>query len=158
MPDNPTMTKSVGTNLMIVLLMAIHSCGDHDINLTCPDPLGSDTQTIQTHALSCFQAKFDGCFEFRSNESSLYIQSIYVPYPDPDPSEAPLMIDVGPVTCLSQVTQRPQDGWQYTVAIKEKHGYVFKMKDGSLGRLFIESWNTLDTGVTNVSFTRQYPY
>ena len=152
------MTKSVGTNLMVVLLMAIHACGDHDINLTCPDPLGSDTKTIQTRALSCFQAGFNGCFEFRLNESSLYIQSIYVPYPDPDPSEAPLMIDVGSVTCLSEVTQRPQDGWQYTVAIKEKHGYVFKMKDGSLGRLFIESWNTSDTGVTNVSFTRQYPY
>lgn len=152
------MTRSVGTGLMIVLVMAIHSCGGSDINFTCPDPLGSDTRTIKTYALSCFQPKFDGCFEFRLKESSLYIQSIYVPYPDPDPTEAPLMIDVGQVTCLSEVTQRPQGGWQYTAIIKEKHGYVFKMKDGSLGRLFIESLETSGTEATKVSFTRQYPY
>lgn len=152
------MTKSFSTGLLIALLTAIHSCDGDDINFTCPDPLGSDTRTIQTYSLSCFQPAFDGCFEFRLNESSAYVQSIYVPYPDPDPSEAPVMIDVGPVTCLSEVTQRPQTGWQYTVIIKEKHGYVFKMKDGSLGRLFIDSWETSGEEVTKVTFTRQYPY
>jgi hypothetical protein len=143
---------------MISLLVAIYSCAGDDINLTCPDPLGSDAKTIQTYALSCFQPEFDGCFEFRLTESSVYAQSVYVPYPDPEPSEAPLMIDVGPVNCLSEVTGRPEDGWQYTVTIKEKHGYVFKMKDGSLGRLFIHSWETSGGQITKVSFTRQYPY
>ena len=152
------MEKVISHGLMIVLLMAIHSCGDHDINITCPDPLGSDAKTIQTNKLSCFQPGFDGCFEFRLNEGSLYIQSVYVPYPDPDPTEAPMMVDFGEVACLSEVTERPQDGWRYTVTAVEKHGYVFKMKDGSSGRLFIESLSAAGSGVTNVSFTRQYPY
>ena len=157
-PTTPPMTKLVGTWLMISLLIAIHSCAGDDVNLTCPDPLGSDARTIKTDVLSCFQPDFDGCFEFRLDESSLYLQSVYVPYPDPDPSEAPLVIDVGPAKCLSEVTQRPQDGWQYAVTIKEKHGYVFRMKDGSLGRLFIDSWQYSGGQVTGVSFTRQYPY
>ena len=49
------------------------------------------------------------------------------------------MVDVGPVTCLSEVTEGPMDGWQYTVTIKEKHGYVFKMKDGSGHVMLISS-------------------
>jgi hypothetical protein len=152
------MRKSLSTALWKALLMAIVSCSADDVNLTCPDPLGSDARTIQTYSLSCFQPEFDGCFEFRLNESSAYLQSIYVPYPDPDPTEAPLMVDVGAVTCLSKVTQRPQSGWQYTVTITEKHGYVFKLKDGSLGRLFIDSWETAGGQVTKVKFTRQYPF
>lgn len=152
------MTARVSIGLIMVLLLTIQSCTGDEINLTCADPLGSDTRTIQTYVLSCFQPEFDGCFEFRLNQASLYAQSIYVPYPDPDPSEAPLMIDVGAVNCLAEVTQRPQDGWQYAVTIKEKHGYVFKMKDGSLGRLFIDSWESSGGAITNVSFTRQYPY
>lgn len=152
------MTERLDKTLTIVLLLAIQSCAGDEVNLSCPDPLGSDSRTIETYALSCFQPEFNGCFEFRLNESFLYAQSIYVPYPDPDPSEAPLMIDVGPVNCLTEVTQRPQDGWQYTLTIKEKHGYVFKMKDGSLGRLFIDSWESSGGSITKVSFTRQYPY
>ena len=142
------MREHVCSCLIIPLLLALHSCAVDDINITCPDPLGSDVRTIPTNALTCFQPNFDGCFEFRLTESSLYAQSIYVPYPDPDPSEAPQMVDVGPVTCLSEVTGRPLDGWQYTVTIKEKHGYVFKMKDGSLGRLFIDSWEISGGKVT----------
>jgi hypothetical protein len=143
---------------MMALLITVHSCADDEINLTCADPLGSDTKTIQTYALSCFQPDFDGCFEFRLTEGSVYIQSIYVPYPDPDPSEAPLIIDAGPVSCLSELTRRPQDGWQYAITVEEKHGYVFKMKDGSLGRLFIDSWEISGGEITKISFTRQYPY
>lgn len=152
------MKKSLGTGLMTALLIAINSCSGDDLTFVCPDPLGSDARTIQTYALSCFQPGFEGCFEFRLKGGSLYAQSIYVPYPDPDPSEAPLMVDIGPVSCLSQVIRRPREGWQYTVTIKEKHGYVFKMKDGSLGRLFIDSWETSGGEVKKISFTRQYPY
>lgn len=151
--------KRFCTGLRFALLMVVLSCAGDDINLTCPDPLGTDTRTTRTYALSCFQPSFDGCFEFRLNESSGYIiQSIYVPYPDPDPSEAPLIIDVGEVTCLGEVVQRPKDGWRYVVTAREKHGYVFKMKDGSLGRLFIDSWETTGGEITKVNFTRQYPY
>lgn len=141
------------------LLLVVLSCSADDINLTCPDPLGSDARTVQTYAMSCFQPSFNGCFEFRLNERSEYIiQSIYVPYPDPDPSEAPLIVDVGEVACLSEVMQRPADGWRYVVTAIAKHGYVFRMKDGSLGRLFIDSWETSGEGVTKVNFVRQYPY
>ena len=151
--------KPICTGSWIALLMVVLSCAGDDINLSCPDPLGSDTRTIQTYALSCFQPSFDGCFEIRLSESAGHIiQSVYVSYPDPDPSEAPLMVDVGEVACLSEVMQRPTDGWQYVVAAIAKHGYVFKMKDGSLGRLFIDSWETTGDEVTTVNFVRQYPY
>lgn len=143
--------------LKIALLIVAVSCAGDDINLTCPDPLGTDAHTIETYKITCFESEFDGCFEFRLNGNSLYIQSVYVPYPDPDPSEAPSIVDTGAVTCLSEVVQRPQAGWQYAVTAAAKHGYVFKMKDGSLGRLFIDSWER-SGDTTKVSFTRQYPY
>jgi hypothetical protein len=151
------MLNHLCTGLRIALPIIAVSCAGDDINLTCPDPLGADAHTIETYQISCFESEFDGCFEFRLDDNSVYIQSVYVPYPEPDPSEAPLIVDLGVVTCLSEVVERPQSGWQYSVTVGEKHGYVFKMKDGSLGRLFIESWETAE-GVTNVSFTRQYPY
>lgn len=140
------------------MLAAALSCDGDDINLTCPDPLGADSRTVQTYSLGCFQPAYDGCFEFRLDGSSAYIQSIYVSNPDPDPTEAPLIVDVGEVSCLGEVTQRPEDGWVYVITASERHGYVFKMKDGSLGRLFIDSWETSGGEVTKINITLQYPY
>lgn len=136
--------------------MVVLCCAVDDINVTCSDPLGADARTIDTDALSCFQSDFNGCFEFRRNGSSVYLQSVYLAHADP--SVAPLIVDVGAVTCLREVIQRPSDGWKYVVTANEKHGYVFKMKDGSLGRLFIDSWETSKNDLTQVRFIRQYPY
>lgn len=143
--------------LRIALLIVAVSCTGDDINLTCPDPLGADAQIVQVYKLSCFESEFSGCFEFRLRGDSVYIQSIYVPYPDPDPSEAPTIVDAGAATCLSEVMQHPQGGWSYAVWATQRHGYVFRMKDGSLGRLYIDSWNT-STDTVEVSYTRQYPF
>lgn len=151
------MLNRLCSGLRIAIPVIALSCAGDDINLTCPDPLGADAHTLETNQISCFESEFDGCFEFRMNGTSVYLQSVYVPYPDPDPTEAPTIVDAGAVTCLSKVVQRPQDGWQYAVTATVKHGYVFKMKDGSLGRLFIDSWQTAG-GVTKVNYTRQYPY
>jgi hypothetical protein len=150
------MLNRLCSGLRIALPIIAISCAGDDINLTCPDPLGADARTIKIYSLSCFQPDFAGCLEFRLNGTSAYIQSVYIT--GGDSTEAPLITDIGEVTCLGEVAQRPTDGWRYSATATEKHGYVFKMKDGSLGRLFIESWETSGAAITNVNFTRQYPY
>jgi len=153
-----TNRRRTGKAIALLTVLVLHSCAGDEINFTCPDPLGSDAMALETYKISCFEAEFDGCFEFRLDGNSPYIQSVYVSYPDPDPSEAPVITDIGKVTCLSDVVQRPQGGWLYRVDALEGHGYVFKMKDGSLGRLFIDSWESEGGVITKVNFTRQYPY
>ncbi len=151
------MTRRSLIRSSMCFLIAILSCTREEINITCPDPLGTDARSVKISQLSCFVDGFKGCFEIRQSGNSLYFQSIYLSS-DPDPSEAPLIFDTGEVSCLSEVTQRPESGWTYVAPAASKHGYVFKMKDGSLGRLFIDSWKTSGSQVTEVNITRQYPY
>ncbi len=145
--------KRPSASLWIAFFLTI-SCAGADINLTCADPLGSDAQTVQVYGLSCFQPSFSGCFEFRLDGTSVYFQSVYIT----DASEAPEIVDAGEVRCLRDVVSRPEGGWQYVVAVKRNHGYVVRMNDGSLGRIFIDSWETSGNEVTKVNYTRQYPY
>jgi hypothetical protein len=133
------------------------SCKEDPINYTCADPLGTDAITLNIDGLRCFLPSYQGCFEFRIDGSTVIIQSVYIT--GQDPAEAPLIVDVGEVQCLSKVTQRPNDeAWSYVVDAHLKHGYVFKMQDQTLGRLFINSWQTSGGVVTSVNFTWQYSY
>lgn len=144
------------SSLLLVTVLVITSCREEAINHTCANPIGTDILTINIEALSCFKEDFKGCFEFRLDGDKVYIQSVYIT--DTDPEEAPLIFDAGPKECLRDVIERPTADWSYALYVEVGHGYVLKMKEQTLGRLFIDSWLKSGNTVTAVNITRQYTY
>lgn len=148
------MTNKTLIHSLLFILILCDGCKDEPINITCADPLGSESRTLNINELSCFLIDYKGCFQFRISSGSVIIQSIYVD----DITDAPQIYDAGVTNCLSGVVERPSSGWKYVVPAQERHGYIFKMKDGTLGRLFIDSWKTSGGTVVSLNITRQYSY
>ena len=135
-------------------LALLNACNDESINYTCPDPLGSDAITLKDKTFSCYQDSFNNCLWFRLEFSPPELRSVSV---SPEKAVA-VIFDVGEVECLSQVTAKPTSGWVYSTEAKLHHGYVIRMNDGTYGRLFIDSWKTSGSFVTEVNIIRQYTF
>jgi len=131
------------------------SCSHEEINLTCADPLGSDTEELKDMQLSCFQEEFFSCFRFELSGADPVIRSLYKTIP----SDAPMFFDAGEVQCLSEVTSKISNAWSYALYAQLRHGYVVRMADGTYGRFFIDSWIEGSNGrVTQVNIVRQYSF
>lgn len=144
------------SSILLVAVLAINSCSEEPINHTCANPIGTDMLTLNIEALSCFKEDYKGCFKFKLDGANVYIQSVYIT--NTDPEEAPEIFDAGPKECLRDVTERPTADWTYALYVEVGHGYVLKMKEETLGRLFIDSFQKSGSTVTAVNITRQYTY
>lgn len=142
-----------GLFLSVVFLVTL-SCDQQDINITCADPLGTDTESLNDMALSCFQPEFAGCFRFELQGDMPVIRSLY----KSTPADAPYLSDAGEVTCLSEVKKDPAASWSYALYAKLHHGYVIKLSDGTYGRVYIDSWLKNGSKVSQVNITRQYAF
>ncbi len=148
------MTKGIFVSLITIFLLGGVSCEEEPITRTCADPLGSDYPTLGNNSWSCFQADINGCFRFELDKNPPMIQSVYV-----TGHTYASIIDIGPVTCLGDVTDTPAVGYVYAVPAVVGHGYVVRMADSTLGRFYIDSWKKNSAGeITEISFTRQYAY
>lgn len=142
--------------LLLFTYFIMDSCTEEPINETCANPIGSDALTLNIESISCFQQGYKGCFKFKLDGSKVYIQSIYIT--DTDPLEAPLIFDVGVKECLRDVVEHPAANGKYALYITPGYGYSLKMKDGTFGRLFVDSYKSTGNTVTAVNLFRQYAY
>lgn len=137
-----------------IILASLFSCSVEEINITCADPLGTDTEVMNNDSWTCFQEGINGCFRFELTSNPALMRSVYV-----TGHTYASIIDIGEVICLGDITQKPTSGWVYVVVPQLHHGYVVKMADGTLGRFFIDSWETGSGGVkTKINITRQYSF
>lgn len=136
--------------------LIMDSCKEEPITKTCANPIGSDALTLAIESISCFKADYKGCFKFKLDGSKVYIQSIYIT--DTDPAEAPQLFDVGKKECLRDVDEHPVVDGKYALYVSPGYGYSIKMKDGTFGRLFIDSYKSTGNTITAVNLFRQYAY
>ncbi|HNP96217.1 MAG TPA: hypothetical protein PKJ63_11330 [Cyclobacteriaceae bacterium] len=134
-------------------LLALHSCNEEAINITCADPLGSDAKALKDKQFTCFQEDINGCFWFHLDVTPPTLQSVYV-----EGHSIAKIKDIGEVKCLGDITEKPTDGWVYVVNAQLGHGYVVLMEDGTMGRLFIDSWARSGNQIVEVYVTRQYAF
>jgi len=140
-------------SICLFILASLIGCGDEEINLTCADPLGSDAISIGHEVFTCFQEDINGCFWFHLDVSPPVLQSVYV-----EGHSIAMIIDVGAVECLGEVTQKPTTGFVFATEAIIGHGYVVRMEDGTYGRLFIDSWIVSGGQIVEVNLKRQYAY
>jgi hypothetical protein len=70
-----------------------------------------------------------------------------------------MIVDVGSITCLGDITVKPLSGYVYSTDIIVKHGYVIKLPDGTFCRFFVDSVTKSSTGaVTKIFVTWQYSF
>ena len=129
------------------------TCSNEEINLTCPDPLGTDAITLGHEKFTCFQEGINGCFWFHLDVTPPVLQSVYV-----TGHSIAMIIDVGEFTCLGEVTQKPTTGFVFAVEAKVNHGYVVRMEDGTYGRMFIDSLVKSGNQIIEVNVKRQYAF
>lgn len=137
----------------LLIALSLNSCSEEPINFQCADPLGSDGKSLSDKKFTCFQEDINGCFWFHLNVTEPILQSVYV-----EGHSIAMVLDIGEVACLSEVTEKPSSGFVFVTPAKLNHGYVVKMADGTLGRMYIDSWKKQGDLVTEVNIIRQYPY
>jgi hypothetical protein len=144
------------------------SCAEQSPNKVCSDPLGSQNITINNNtkdynnSFFCFKGEtitngdtclYDYCFRLYSSSSPQIIWSSYF-----NGCSYGKIADIGLVTCLGEVYQKPTSGYSYAVPPALHHGYVVHFPDSTYGRFYIDSWQMESTEVTVMNIVRQYPF
>jgi hypothetical protein len=109
---------------------------------------------MQQNTQFCFKPELNGCFRSQLTGTPPYFQAVNF-----TGKLLGMIVDIGPVKCLGQVTYKPVEGYLYVVQIVEKHGYVVRLPDNTYGRLFVDSWTKSPTGtVSKIYVTWQYAF
>ncbi len=139
----------------IAFLFFVISCQeDSTLKNVCADPIGSQDVTMQTNTQFCPKEGQNGCFITKFGSTTQVFQAINY-----TGKLLGMIVDVGPVTCLGQVTAKPVSGYAYVVDVVAKHGYVIMLPDGTYGRFFVDTVVKSSTGsVTKIYVTWQYAF
>ena len=145
--------------LLILSLVTCLSCQeDTTLKNVCADPLGAEDIKLKNNDLLCYKEGYSACFIMQFTTTSQVIQA--VDYTSVYPGTMiGMIVDLGAVNCLGEVTSKPTSGFSFGVNAIEKHGYVVKLPDDTYGRLFVDSWTKSSTGaVSEINITWQYAF
>ena len=162
-------TRSSCTLLLLgFAFFNLGSCLNESPNRTCSDPLGSENNLINNsvnnynNSFFCFAGAssdtclYNKCFQLLTTSSPQVIRSIY--FFGCNPGSTGTIADMGLVSCLGEVSAKPNSGYAYSVVPTLHHGYVVSFPDGTFGRFFIEAFVKESGQITKLNMTRQYPF
>ncbi len=138
---------------IILYASLLTACESGPINDQCPDPVGSDEYAVGDQGWICFQEDINGCFRLELDGEQPILRSVYV-----EGHMYGMIADYGEVTCLSAMRRGPQLDFHYAVYAKLRHGYVVRFPDETFGRLYIDSYYTNGSTITQVNFKRHYSF
>ncbi|MBS1507478.1 MAG: hypothetical protein JSS79_12595 [Bacteroidetes bacterium] len=158
----------ISSSLFFFLLL-LFSCNDQSLITICADPLGSQNITLNrsdlyyNNCFFCFKGRtttatdtcqYNNCFQFYYSSGASTIRSIYFG----KSCSSGTIADVGVVSCLGQVNQKPTTGFVYSLTPKVYHGYVVTFPDNTYGRFYIDSWKVESGQIVTMNIVRQYPF
>ncbi|HYG03684.1 MAG TPA: hypothetical protein VD927_14650 [Chryseosolibacter sp.] len=141
------------TVILSLAVLSVSCINEHDIGISCADPIGSEDYVTADESWMCFLPDINGCFRIEL-QTTPQIRSVYY-----DDHIYGWIKDVGIKNCLSEITEKPLDEFSYLLPLVEHHGYVVRFPDNSIGRFYIDSFDTDSFGhVTRVNIIRQHNY
>jgi predicted homoserine dehydrogenase-like protein len=145
--------------LLFILTLVVLSCQEETaLKNVCADPLGAEDITLENNDQFCYKEGFNACFVMQFTTTSQVIKAVDNTSIYPGTMIA-MIIDVGAVSCLGDVTGKPTSGFVASAEALEKHGYVVKLPDNTYGRLFVDSWTKSSSGVVSeINITWQYAF